>query len=49
MATDARSVWVEVEYRRPFSGVPSVTWTEPLKIYITKGTEAGKLEHNHIA
>ena len=22
---DARSVWVEVEYRRPFSGVPSVT------------------------
>ena len=25
MATDARSVWVEVEYRRPFSGVQSVT------------------------
>ena len=25
MATDTRSVWVEVEYRRPFSGVPSVT------------------------
>ena len=23
-------------------------WTEPLKIYITKGTEAGKLEHNQI-
>src|SRR6266705_1724614 len=25
VATDARSVWVKVEYRRPFSGVPSVT------------------------
>ena len=25
MATNARSVWVKVEYRRPFSGVPSVT------------------------
>jgi hypothetical protein len=24
-------------------------WTELLKIYITKGTEVGKLEHNHIA
>ena len=22
MATDARSVWVKVKYRRPFSGVP---------------------------
>jgi len=25
VATDARSVWVKVKYRRPFSGVPSVT------------------------
>ena len=24
-------------------------WTKPPKIYITKGTEAGKLEHNQIA
>ena len=25
VANDARSVWAKVEYRRPFSGVPSVT------------------------
>src|SRR5437016_7330844 len=25
MAVDARSVWVEVWYRRPFAGAPSVT------------------------
>jgi hypothetical protein len=25
MATNTRSVWIKVEYRRPFSGVPSAT------------------------